>query len=362
MKIAVFHELDFGGAKRVVLEFAKRLKENNVVDIYYVDSKIDNNLKDFSTSNYWYRFNSKVWKGNNWKVRLNKDTVELFKLYRLHKKVAFDIESRKYDYIFVHPSKFTQAPFLLRFLKNKCIYFCQEPLRIVYDKNLSNLSFVKFPKKAYEFFIRKIRKRIDLKNFNNAKLVLANSIFSKKLIEESYRKPVIVCYLGVDTNLFKPQKLNKSIDVLFIGNKDNGYTFLDELSKLNIDFKIRTVLRGSKKSNIADKELVRIYNKSKILIALNHNEPFGLIPLEAMACGVPVVAVFEGGYMETIVDGKTGYLVKRDYGRLEEAISKLLNNEKLRMKMGKEARSNIEKNWTWNKAVERFLEIIKNVT
>ena len=145
MKIAIFHELDFGGARRTVDEFAKRLNKIFDVDLYYVDGKKEEVLKKIYKNIFYYPFYPKSWKCNNWKVKLYKDTVELVNLYNLHKKIASDIKSRDYDYIFVHPSKFTQAPFLLRFLKN-CIYYCQEPLRIVYDPYFSNISNIKFPK------------------------------------------------------------------------------------------------------------------------------------------------------------------------------------------------------------------------
>lgn len=359
MKIAIFHELDFGGAKRVVMEFAKRLKKNHHVDLYYVSEDKDRDIGDFFNETYFYKFYSKVWKGSNWKIRLYKDTIELISLYSLHKKIAQDIKSKNYDYIFIHPSKFTQAPFLLRFLKNKCIYYCQEPLRIVYDPFLSDISHIKFPKNIYEFLNRKFRKWIDSENFKNASIVLANSDYSKEFIKNSYGRIAEVCYLGIDAELFKPFKENKSIDVLFIGNNDDGYGLLKESLKLfKTKPKLKTIFRD-KKISIADQELVKIYNSSKVLVALNHNEPFGLIPLEAMACGTPVVAVEEGGYRESIIDSQTGYLIPRDPSILYEKVNKIINDLSLGERMGKNARENILKNWIWDKSVERFLKIIK---
>lgn len=360
MKIAMFHELDFGGAKRVVMEFAKRLKKNHLVDLYYVNEKKDNNIEDFFTNIYWYEFNSKIWKGNSWKVRFYKDTIELIKLYNLHKKVASDIESKKYDYIFVHPSKFTQAPFLLKFLSNKCIYYCQEPLRIVYDPNLSKISHIKFPKNIYEFLNRKIRKLIDLENFKNASMVIVNSNYSREFIEKSYGIKAQVCYLGVDVKFFKPFNINKSIDVLFIGNKANEYDLLNESLKFFKNKpKLYAIFRKDGELRISDEELVKIYNKSKILVALNKNEPFGLIVLEAMACGTPVVAVEEGGYKDSVINKKTGFLILRDAEELYEKINKIINDDDLRNTIAKTARANVLENWTWDKSVDRFLEIIK---
>lgn len=359
MKIAIFHELDFGGARRTVVELAKRLNKIFDIHLYYVDNKDDAEIKKIAKKTFYYPFYPKSWKNNNWRARLYKDTVELIKLNNLHKKIALDIKSGNYDYIFVHPSKYTQAPFLLKFLKN-CIYYCQEPLRIAYDPFMSDISYIKFPKNIYEFLNRKIRKWIDSNNFKNASIVLSNSNFSKDLIEKSYGKKATVCYLGVDAEFFKPLNLDKAIDVLFIGNRDNGYDLLNKIPEFfGNKIKIKAIFRENGKSSITDKDLVEAYNKSKVLVALNRNEPFGLIPLEAMACGVPVIAVNEGGYKESVIDNKTGFLISRETNELHEKIKKIINNDKLRNNMAKAARENILKNWTWDKSVKRFLKIIK---
>ncbi len=358
MKIAIFHELDFGGARRASDEFTKRLNKIAKVDLFYVDNKEDREIRKNTKETFYYRFNPATWEGGNWKTRLYKDTIELFNLYELHKKIASKIKSEKYDYVFIHPSKYTQAPFILRFLKN-CIYYCQEPLRIAYDPFLSDISHIKFPKNIYEHLNRKIRRWIDKGNFENAGIVLANSEFSKEFIEKSYSKKAIVCYLGVDTNLFKPQNINKTIDVLFIGNKDNGYDLLNKLSTFDNKLKVKAIFREGGKSSIVDKELAEIYNKSKVLVALNHNEPFGLIPLEAMACGVPVIAVGEGGYNESIIDNRTGFLIPRNPSKLYEKINQIIDNEKMRSEMGKNGREHVLRNWTWDKSIERFLKIIE---
>lgn len=358
MKIAIFHELDFGGARRAVQEFSKRLKKILDIDLYYVDDKEDKNISNIYKNIYYYPFYPRHWEGSDWNSKLYKDTVELFKLYNLHEKIAKRIKSKNYDYVFVHPSKYTQAPFLLRFLNN-CVYYCQEPLRIVYDPFVSDISGIKFPKSTYELLNRKIRKWIDRVNFNGAKIILSNSKFSEAFIKKSYGKLSEVCYLGVDTDFFKPFDLKKEIDVLFIGSKEIGYDLLNSLPKLfENKIRIRALFRENGKINVADDELVKIYNKSKILVALNHNEPFGLIPLEAMSCGIPVIAVSEGGYKESVINNKTGFLVPRDPNKLYEKIDKLIKNEALRQELGKNARENVLKSWTWDMSVNRLLKIL----
>jgi glycosyltransferase involved in cell wall biosynthesis len=65
-------------------------------------------------------------------------------------------------------------------------------------------------------------------------------------------------------------------------------------------------------NNVSDQRLVELYNQAKMVLYAPVREPFGLVPLEAMACGTPVVGVCEGGVLETVLDGETGILVERD--------------------------------------------------
>ena len=61
--------------------------------------------------------------------------------------------------------------------------------------------------------------------------------------------------------------------------------------------------------------MVEHYQRADVLVNPSYSESFGLTPVEAMACEVPVVGTAVGGMKETIVDGVTGYLVQA--GRVE---------------------------------------------
>jgi glycosyltransferase involved in cell wall biosynthesis len=78
-------------------------------------------------------------------------------------------------------------------------------------------------------------------------------------------------------------------------------------------------------SSVSDDELIDLYARCKGLICTSHNEDFGLAPVEAMASGKPTVAVKEGGFKETVIQGKTGMLVEKDKDQRKEAIIKISN-------------------------------------
>ncbi len=361
MKIAIFHELHSGGARKAVNEIANQLKKVHTVDLYTTNEKIDKDEDRFFSKIISYPFFSKKWSGKDWKIKLYKDTVELYRLYLLHKNIAVKINDEKYDFVFVHPSQFTQAPFILRFLKQKKIYYCEEPLRLAYDSTLKLNANISSFKKTYEAMNRWIRKKIDRSNIHHADLILANSKNTQHNIASAYNMKSLVSYLGVNESIFKPKKIKKDIDILYIGAKDSidGYDLMQTIINILKNKPIVKYHIPGENWLKNEKDLVRLYQRSKIVVCLAKNEPFGLIPLEAMACGVPVVAVNDGGYRETVIDGKTGYLVLRDPKLIAKKIKFLLSHSQTLISFGNNARDHIMKNWTWWKSVKNLETLLK---
>lgn len=96
------------------------------------------------------------------------------------------------------------------------------------------------------------------------------------------------------------------------------------------------------------------------------SEGFGLPPLEAMAAGVPVVASRSGGVVETVLDGRTGFLVeKEDSDSLADALVTLLRNDAARETMGQAARRRAFELFTWDEIArdvfERYRRLCESV-
>lgn len=91
-------------------------------------------------------------------------------------------------------------------------------------------------------------------------------------------------------------------------------------------------------------------------------EPFGITPLEAMACGVPVVAGAVGGLIDTVVDGVTGSLVPpRDARRLASAIRRLLADPVLRDGFGIAGRDRVCARYSWDRIASDTLRTYRRV-
>ena len=360
MRIAIFHELQRGGARRAVNEFAKHLKKNNKIDLYTVDGEDNKDEKDFFDNVFFYKFIPRKWSGGNWKIRLYKDTIELYNIYKLHKEIARIINKKNYDLAFIHPSKFTQTPFILRFLKIPKIYYCEETLRIAYESQFELTDKIPFHKRMYDKLTKFVRKKIDKKNISSADTVLANSKFTRKNIRVAYGIESKVSYLGVDTDFFKPKENKKDIDILYIGSKDqiDGYNLLRSALRL-IPKKISVKYHLTGEEWISDMDLRRLYNRSKIVVCLAKNEPLGLIPLEAAACSVPVIALDNGGYKETVINEITGYLIPRNKKILSQKLLYLLRAKDKLSQMGKDSRIHVKKRWEWNILTIYLEEIFK---
>ena len=83
-------------------------------------------------------------------------------------------------------------------------------------------------------------------------------------------------------------------------------------------------------------------------------EPFGIVPLESMACETPVVGICEAGLRESIVNNETGILTERDPTEFGRAVESLLENENVRRRMGESGRQHILDHWTLEKMTERL--------
>jgi glycosyltransferase involved in cell wall biosynthesis len=104
------------------------------------------------------------------------------------------------------------------------------------------------------------------------------------------------------------------------------------------------------------------YAAGDVAVTTPWYEPFGLTPLEAMACGRPVVGSAVGGIAYTVADGETGYLVPpSDPERLADRLQLLLTNAALCRRMGEAARARVERLFTWEKVGRRTAELYSDL-
>ena len=123
-------------------------------------------------------------------------------------------------------------------------------------------------------------------------------------------------------------------------------------------------------------EIIALYSGAEVFVCPSIYEPFGIINLEAMACGTPVVASAVGGIPEVVVHGETGLLVPVEQMNvapfepvnadtfafhLAEAINELMRDEARRRSMGEKARRRVEENLSWEAIARKTAELYRTV-
>jgi glycosyltransferase involved in cell wall biosynthesis len=97
------------------------------------------------------------------------------------------------------------------------------------------------------------------------------------------------------------------------------------------------------------------YGAADVFATMPWYEPFGITPVEAMACGTPVIGARVGGIAHTVVHGETGFLVPaRDAEALADRMLLLLRDDALRRRLGAQGIERARRHFTWSTVVDRF--------
>ena len=388
MKIAVFHNLPSGGAKRALYNNVDFLAKNHEVDVFipstanedYLPLKdIVNNLNIFKVKNTIPGFFVSA-------LKYFPDTISITDLEKTQKNIAEAVINKEdYDVVLCEQDRHTMAPFFLKYIKKPHVYFCQQTFlfRNEISRNLFEKAGLRTTNNLGSFRLKLYGSRmisLDRKLSEYSKYTVVNSFFSHESILKSYAQNSFVSYLGVDTDLFRPINIPKENFVLSVGQclPEKGFDFIiKSLAKIesairpeliivsdqgNIPWKEYLVNLASQLnvklkmlSLISDDELVLLYNQAKIVVYASYLEPFGLVPVEAMSCGTPVVAVKEGGVRESVIHDYTGILTDRDEVLFSKEISKLLLDPNKTEKLSENSIKVVNNFWTFENSGKRLL-------
>lgn len=113
---------------------------------------------------------------------------------------------------------------------------------------------------------------------------------------------------------------------------------------------------------VSEDELIDYYRQAELFVLASLQEGLGIVVLESMACGTPVVSTRCGGPEEIITQGYDGYLVENNnIEDLADAICRLLSDDVLRRSMGKRAREKIRQNYSVEKISSKFSRIYRQI-
>jgi len=229
---------------------------------------------------------------------------------------------------------------LTRVTRKSPLHICyiHHPPRNLYGYATGSTLQKYWPVRVYAAIINFFLRQYDFETAQRVDYFIANSKETARRVSKFYRRESTVIYPPIEISNFESRSSNlnraqflsvgrltysKRIDLaiaacnklrlpLTIVGTGKEEAYLKSLAGPTITF------AGA----VSDSELNRLYSSAKALIFCALDEDFGMVPVEAMAHGTPVIALGQGGVLETVVDGQTGIIfpeptVERLIGALE---------------------------------------------
>jgi glycosyltransferase involved in cell wall biosynthesis len=398
MKIAVWHNLPSGGGKRALYYHVRGLRERGHTLASWCPPTADQSYLPLGEL-----IPERVLP-LDWQPRADKKlaarlaTLRLDALTRIEalerhcRQCADEINRGDFDLLFANSSLYQSVSSIARHVRLPKVIYLGEPTRDFFEAMPDPLWNAPPPADSYlspayyRNYLRDLIKtqswrvmlREEVQNAKAFDTVLTNSFYSRESILRAYGVEAKVCYLGVDTEKFVDLNLPrenyvvglgafvklKNVEfalrslaampaprprLVWIGNAANE-SYLEDMKRLaaqlEVDFEPLV--------KIDDDELVRVLNRALLMIYCSRLEPFGFAPLEANACGTPVLAVAEGGVRESIVNEVNGLLVDSEPRAMAAAITRLSHDREYARRLGQTARRQVLEQWSLEAAVERL--------
>jgi len=322
MKIALVHDYlkEFGGAERVLEVLSDIYPQADIFTSVYCPSFLGPHRSRLE----------KKWQGRIHTSFLQFIPIKakLISLFRVLSPLAFKtLNFKDYDLIITSATG-AYFPNALNKQRAKLVCYCHTPPRYLYGlataRDLSQKPVLNFFAQLSFHFLR----LLDFKYAQNVDQYIANSNTTKLRIRKFYRKEAIIINPPIDL----PKSLEfRNSDLEFTKNsyfltggrlaRAKRYDLaIKACNKLKLPLKIfgrdfagyetelKTLAGPTIEflGEISQDQKSTLMSQAKAFIFSSDNEDFGMVPVEAMAHGCPVIAYQSGGTAETIIDGKTG--------------------------------------------------------
>lgn len=307
MKVAIVHYwfITRRGGEKVVESILKLYPQADIYTLFYDKENYGDYLSNHKV--YTSKYNTPFFRKHYQKI------------FPLYPKAVDSLELNKnYDLIISSES----GPVKGIKIKNKAIHACyiHSPMRYCWGYTKEYLRAINPLLRPFaNFFFNKLKKW-DYKTIDNVNLYIANSKNVAKRVKKYYDKEAIVIYPPIATSLFEKEiKINNKKDFFLSFGAITPYKRIDLLVDCfnEREEKLIIIGNGSEKAKLQNKanenivfkgfleeeELSQYIKNSKALL-FPGEEDFGMIPLEVMSYGVPVIAYAKGGALETVVENK----------------------------------------------------------
>lgn len=273
------------------------------------------------------------------------------------------IKKGNYDIINAH--NYRRLMYFSDFLDQPIIYtYHGNPLEDIIN-DIDKRRAKRFYKNNLFIAISKQQKEIGKKYFNFIDVIPHGVDIVKYKFSNNYEEKLlflgrIIERKGPDIAI-KAAK-NTNMPLIIVGQES-----ADKQNRIYFERKVEPFLKSPNQfiGHVSFDQVNQYYKRAKaLLVPIKWEEPFGLVMIEAMACGCPVIAFKIGSAPEIIKDGETGYLVDMEDGvqGFTNAIKKLNSlspNEYSHMR--KKCRERVEQCYTYEKMIDRYEELFEKV-
>ena len=321
MKLAIVHDwlTNMGGAEQVIINFKEIYKDAPIYTTFYNPDNLDDKLKNLNVKTSFLQ---------------GKKMVTNHKKYFPLMPLAFKLFNLK-DYDVVLSSS-TCCAKGVKAKKGVHVCYCNTPMRYAWEKREDYLKDMGKAKKLLVRVFLAFMRKWDKTSSKRVDYFIANSSAVAQRIKKCYNRESVVINPPVRCNMFNISDVDDNY--YFIVSRLVTYKRFDlavqacsELGK-----KLVVIGDGPEKENIMKlanenvtflgrqpDEVVRKYMSECKALIFPGEEDFGITPVEAMACGRPVICYGKGGVLDTVIDGKTGvYFNYQTVESVKEAILK----------------------------------------
>jgi glycosyltransferase involved in cell wall biosynthesis len=372
LKIALVHNLPPGGARRVVAEHVAQLTDVAITEFCpQTATPVTENAQVVALPQLSPR-------RPRW-ARPPFRYLDHFAVERAWREVARLVSRDAPDVILAHPCRFLTAPPLLSWLDFPNVYFCHEPRRVDYEPDVARTRNALTAVPYWPLY--ELARRGDQASVQSAQSIVTNSHYTAASIRSVYGREAVRIRLGVPDWFVSSQVVTAPTHILSVGalvpskghdlvlraasltrkrwpvtivtprHAPEGAAILGRLAEdLGVTLLIRTA--------VPDHELVSLYRGALATVYLAAAEPFGLVSIEAQACGSPVVVSAEGGLPETILEGRTGWSVARDPVAAASCLDRLAEPE-FRAAMSANASAH-GRTYRWDRSADEMRAVMED--
>ncbi len=227
------------------------------------------------------------------------------------------------------------------------LWYCHSPTRAFYDLYDVYLSRQGFVRRQFFRLWAKSHRVLDQRSVRHIDQIVTNSENVRDRINTFYHRDASVIYPPIDTSkftckgygdfwlsvnrLYPEKRIELQVEafrsmpdeyLVIVGGYSEGDHAGPYVNRIRRSLPRNVELRGE----VSEEELIDLYARCKGFITTARDEDFGMTPVEAMAAGKPVVAVREGGYCESVIDGVTGLLVPAEANAIARAVEEVSQN------------------------------------